>query len=86
MAYGGSGIPHHEVGDRGSRARRILGRCNGVGHWVSWGGNLGKCDKRQVTSGQTRKGTDSLGLDGWPTGKDKRGGATLSGKKKTPQA
>lgn len=76
--------------DRGSRARRaragVTGwdmgcrtlRCyanSGVGHWVSWGGNLGKCDKwevgkRQVTSGQTRK--------------DKRGGATLSGQKKEP--
>jgi hypothetical protein len=57
--------------DRGSRARRaragVTGwdigcrtlRCyvnSGVGHWVSdGGGNLGKCDKREVTSGQTRK-------------------------------
>jgi hypothetical protein len=46
MAYGGSGIPHHEI--RGSRGRargaggRILGRCNGVGHGVSYHGVLCK--------------------------------------------
>jgi hypothetical protein len=47
MAYGSSGIPHHEIlGPRG-RARgaggRILGRCNGVGHGMSGGGHLANC-------------------------------------------
>jgi hypothetical protein len=68
MAYGGSGIPHHVLGDRGSRARRaradVTGwdigcrtlECyvnSGVGHWMSWGGwILGKWDK------EGRKGTE----------------------------
>jgi hypothetical protein len=44
------------------------------------GGNLGKCDKREVTSGQTRKG------GGWPTEKDKRGqaGRHYRAKRKSP--
>jgi hypothetical protein len=42
------------------------------------GGNLGKCDKREVGSGQTRKGGD------WPTGKDKRGRGDTIGANKRP--
>jgi hypothetical protein len=46
MAYGSSGIPHHEIlGPRiagAGRGRRILAGCNGVGHWVSYPGVLCK--------------------------------------------
>jgi len=45
------------------------------------GGNLGKCDKREVTSGQTRKGGET-GLLGRTSGTSV---ATLSGQRKTPQ-
>lgn len=66
MAYGESGIPHHEVlGPRGAPGRHmsgILDGCNGVGHSMSWGVSwLPSVKSGTETMGEGRRG------DRWPT-------------------